>query len=933
MNLLFLFVFKRFQALVFIIILSAFDCSIAQTTARKELQSVLNDLSKFTKTYAPEKIYLQTDKPDYFAGDTLWYKSYLFDADYLTASRKSNVLYIEIYRGNEFVCRRLTRLNFGLGSGNLYLDAKLFPPGDYVLRAYTNWLRNFNHKYLYERTFRIYGFNSRDLLVSSSAALQTQGTAQVADVKLKIADLTGKPLAFQDFSIRVNKGKQRGSVNRLTTGVDGQLKFTFPLSSQTEPENFTLSLSTGKDQEQSDLLFPLLFTDTKVIDIQFLPEGGNLVNGIKNKVAFKAIGQDGLGKNVSGIIVNRNGQTVADFRSDYLGMGVLQLTPQPGEVYTARINFSDGSSKSVPLPVAKPAGILLKVINDLETDSITVKILATEAFKNQRLFLIGQSRGVGCFGAPVLLRDSVGQFKISKSTFPQGIARLTILDTAKSPLAERAFFNNRSSLLNLRIEAHKGSYSNRDSVSMTIRVTDQDNRPVQGSFSIAVTDDDQVRIDSLGSRNLISDLLLSSDLKGHVENPGYYFPEVMTTEIWKRLDNLILTQGWVGFSWETIRQAKLDTTYQHESSFDITGKVNNLYTKPIKNGNVILFSANPVKIIHTTTDDAGLFRFKDVHPNDSTIFFAQARNKNSKNFGLAVLINDFKSPTYPIPYYKPLPWFLNLDTTSTSLIAKRLATLRQQEKISGKNLLKEVVIVGRKVISGSQNLNGPGEADFTISTEELVKAKKLSLRDLLMERLKGFHLNLKGNYYKLNGQRVHLIIDGVNVNIADPEVYPTAEMFDPFLNYLLAEDIKGIEVMQLGKNLNPYASAFLDPIQNANPMLQIIQQDHAFIEVTTYSGKGVFMVKVPGTAVFKPEPFASTRQFYSPKYTSKSTSPLADFRSTVYWNSNLITDKTGTATVSFYTTDKAGSYSVIVEGTDLVGGLGSSRNKLRVDSR
>lgn len=105
--------------------------------------------------------------------------------------------------------------------------------------------------------------------------------------------------------------------------------------------------------------------------------------------------------------------------------------------------------------------------------------------------------------------------------------------------------------------------------------------------------------------------------------------------------------------------------------------------------------------------------------------------------------------------------------------------------------------------------------------------------------------------------------------------------------------------MKSSKYAGRYVQSFLWPFD--------IPFDNAFVEVTTYGGSGPYLKKTPGMYLYKPLPFCPQMQFYSPKYNSKDDSSFVDPRSTIYWTSNIVTDKNRKATLSFYTADHAGS--------------------------
>ncbi|HEY0245552.1 MAG TPA: hypothetical protein VGC01_08325 [Mucilaginibacter sp.] len=143
-----------------------------------------------------------------------------------------------------------------------------------------------------------------------------------------------------------------------------------------------------------------------------------------------------------------------------------------------------------------------------------------------------------------------------------------------------------------------------------------------------------------------------------------------------------------------------------------------------------------------------------------------------------------------------------------------------------------------------------------------------------------------------------------------------------FLDFYTAEDIKGIELMKSTQYSGMYYQRFLRPFDKP--------WEHAWVEVTTYAGKGPFLNKTPGVYMYKPLAFGAQKQFYSPKYTSKFDNAIIDSRSTIYWQPNMITDRNGKATVFFYTSDNPGKYTLILEGSDMNGNIGSLTQKLSV---
>ena len=248
-------------------------------------------------------------------------------------------------------------------------------------------------------------------------------------------------------------------------------------------------------------------------------------------------------------------------------------------------------------------------------------------------------------------------------------------------------------------------------------------------------------------------------------------------------------------------------------------------------------------------------------------------------------------------------------------------------KLTGGRALKEVVITAKKIVKDSKNVNGPGEADLVIDEEDLKKAGKKTLGDLIRERVKGFQQRGGGEriFHTIGGVRTLLIIDGTLWFFPRPwdemEIKP-GELFKLYLDSYTAEDIKGIEVIISGEYQPWYTLRYVGP--KARPF------DFTFIEVTTRSGIGPSITKTPGTFLYKPMPFILQKSFYSPKYTSGITPDGTDTRSTIHWAPNVVTDKGGNAKISFSTADHPGSYSLILEGADMRGNVGAERTTIKI---
>jgi hypothetical protein len=897
--------------------------AIASTMGVKTIVSAIDTIRRRLPI---EKLHLHLDKPYYIIGDTLRFKAYLFRSDFLTPSFKSGLLYIQLDdAGGKTIKTIMVPLVEGVSWGDIALDERDIPQGSYTIRAYTNWMRNFGEDYVFKKNIYVSAING-SALIKADFKLAKQSDKYNIQSTIRFTGLNKEPLRLKDMSFRVMDGKRALFKNKATTGMDGSINIGFDLPDNTAIKNLSIQAQqiTKAADEAPILTIPVTISRAENTDLQFMPEGGDMVVGIKSKIGFKAISEDGKGIPVSGRIYNSKQQQVAIFKSTHAGMGCFDLRPVPQETYTAKIVSPEGINKTFTLPIAKEAGTALKVIH-LGSDSLQITVAKTPDLTagpaSKTYYLLAQARGLICYAGIInFSEEPFIKRAIASNLFPTGITRFTLMSATNQPLNERVVYIDHHDNLQVNLTANKQSYSTRDSIALNLLVTDKAGKPVQGTFSLAVTDNSQVRVDSIGS-NIINDLLMTADLKGTIEEPGYYF-ENNTPQAKTDLDNLMLTQGWVGYDWKQVFTPALPKpAYPAEAEFTVTGKVTNLFNKPVKGTSVVLFSKNPLIVTDTVTDKDGNFVFKGLFPVDTAMFKLQAKNKNNKSTNVGITANEFKAPTFStMPPVKP--WYVNSDTLLINNGNTKIAQQKAQANYTGEgNLLKEVAIKDKKTVKDSKNLNGTGEADFILDEKDIGKMTHLSLKDLLAKSFKNFQ-KISRDYYLLNNRYVALVIDGVFVQQYGLSV-------DMYMDMLVAEDIKGIEVIQTPK----YAVAY-------NPRIIYLLTRYSdryvplYLEITTRSGNGAFMNNTPGTYLYKTLPFSLPTKFYRPKYTANNSGIAlgTDLRSTIHWEPNVITNAEGKATITFYSADNPTGYTVILEGTDLNGGLGYKRQKINVTS-
>ncbi len=912
-----------FQKTLFSLIFSftALISNAQKLTEEVSTKKIIETLGTYNFNYPSEQLFVHFDKPYYSVGDTIWFKAYLLQNSSLNYSSLSGLLYLELITDSNKVVKFLSiPVSYGIGWGQIDLNKEEIKEGNYSIRAYTNWMQNFGEEVFFRQQFRITDAGLNNWLINENHKITVEGNKENLAIDLQLKAINAGVIKNKKVDFKVISGSKIVFKKEVETNSDGLIKEQFVLPSNKNISNKLSILLQDKSDRSISTSFPLRLNHADNIDLQFMPEGGYLVEGISSRVGFKSITENGLGIDIKGKIIDSKNNEITSFQSLHNGMGVFEIKPANNENYFAVVNFPQGILKRYPLPVVKTTGIVVRIDNTKQSDSIKFTIVGSADISDDKSYhFIGLSAGNIYSYADFNFKSSIKKTgTMAKSLFPSGIVHFTLMDHTGQSLNERIFFINHYDQLQIEAETLNKIFTTRDSIPFSLKVTDIDGKDVIGSFSVAVTDDTQIEQDSLNTENIISRMLLTGELKGNVESPGYYFSS-NDLNIQQSLDALLLTQGWIGYDWKKIYHPTVPV-FAPEMNFAVSGSVLNLFNKPVNKAQVILISTgNLIHFKDTLTNEKGQFMFSNFPPFDSEAFIVQARNARGKNFGISLNVNQFQPAEVKHLLPINLPWYVNTDTMMTHYVQNTLTQKLNFEKKF--KLLPTVKISAKPKIKGSHNLNQDG-SDQVINEFELQRVGKISLLQLLQQKVKGFRVvYLAGatQAYKINFDDVKFIIDGLNLDFFG--------FVKETLEYLNATDITGIEVMTSLRYTSSYEIQYL-PIETR---MSLSSNRTSFIEVTTRSGNGIFMKHVPGVLVYRPIPLTIPKQFYSPAYSIKSaTEKTIDLRSTIYWNPNVVTNVHGEAKFSFFSADTPGSYTIIIQGSDLAGNIGYKFKKITI---
>lgn len=645
-------------------------------------------------------------------------------------------------------------------------------------------------------------------------------------------------------------------------------------------------------------------------DIQFFPEGGNLINGVITKVAFKAVAPSGYGAAIKGTVVDDQNTNIIDFKSEHAGIGYFTFRPEEGRSYSAKVTTPNGSETTIPLPKAVDQGYSLAVFQP-EGDSVLVRInVSAKQLKLLKqnpspVSFIVQSGGESIFTLSVNITNVRTSIWLKKSEFPMGIAQFTLFAPNGEPLNERIAFIKNKDYMQIEVASPKSTYKSKDKIELQLVARNGKGEPVTGSFSVSVIDESKVPLDEAEESTIFSNILLSSDLKGYIEKPNYYFTKD-SEEVNSALDGLMLTQGYRRFSWKEITGANsVPPKFKAEQlGTSISGVVKTLSNKVFAGAKVKLFSLRSGIMLDTISDAAGRFSFDNLVLTDSIKLTVQATTAKNGN-KLELIIDSASKMGLSKRKFKSSDSlsFLYSMKAYVEHVKKQDALVDRMGGLSRVQRLKEVTISAKKKANEQYTPQGmfkvqEGQSDqtFVFRNPESCAALGICLQGMLH----GIVFQSSGivqNYPYSRNEPMDVYLDGRKLDLQE-----IGDIFDS--NLLDPSDIGKIEVVRTNR-------ALIDML-GGNPSLLIVTKKGYFRK--TYQ---------PNIVNITPKGFNKVRDFYSPKYDRPGGgNAIPDLRSTIYWNANVKTYSTGKATLNYFNADGPGNYKVVVEGINAEGELG-----------
>ena len=637
-----------------------------------------------------------------------------------------------------------------------------------------------------------------------------------------------------------------------------------------------------------------------VYSLTLFAEGGDMVEDIVCKVAFKATDQEGIPFFVSGNIVNETGKKINAFTTAHDGMGFFLLTPLAGEKYKAIWKDKKGVQHETPLPEAKKQGVVLAISNTADTLSYTLKRPQNADETFTAYTVVAQMQHQMMYSAKINMKNTTEvTAPISTEDFGDGVLQLTVFNAAQIPVAERlVFINHNNYYFATDLHAVEKNITKHGRNTLQIDVGDT----LLSNLSIAVTDAGINPITE-NEENIFSNLLVTSDLKGYVYNPAYYFSNDADS-VKQHLDLVMMTNGWRRFKWENLlakQWPKLN--FPVDNYLSLRGNIYGLSKTQLAGKDlsaIIKIKNKSAEFLSIPITADGQFRVTGMYLFDTAKMFYQINNDKDKKLTSSAsfkFVNEISAAASPSSGLLSSLYF-NLKRDSSYLQKNaKLAALQRSFLESNKTKTLDVVRVVGKTKSLKQKLEEEytsgffaGGDGYTFAVDEDPFAKTaISILDYLRGKVAGLQIGSDGQSATWRGSSTSIFLDENNTDIS-------------LLQSIPMSNVALIKVFR-----PPFFGASGGGAGGA---------------IAIYTKKGGDNSAVKGLDFTNIYGYSSIKEFYMPDYEKTTAADLPDYRSTLYWSPFLIFDKkTRRIKIPFYNSDNCKKIRVVIEGINQFGQL------------
>jgi len=683
------------------------------------------------------------------------------------------------------------------------------------------------------------------------------------------------------------------------------------------------------------------------VNADFYPEGGNLITGLTSKVVFRITDDKGRPLTANVQICNPQGEILSNAATEHAGMGLVGYTPD-GQNNRAKVIF-DSKEYFFDLPASKATGYVMQT-SHFSNNTLIVQVEKSPQTPQSLLGLTVLCRGNVLFFQTIEPSEEPFALKIPNDALGSGVNQITLFDAKGEIFAERLVFIMPDEEKQLQLEAtpDKPSYQPEELIQIDFSVTG--NSPdKEANFSLSVRDGETMV--QTNRENIYTNLLLSSDLKGCIENPEDYFHEKNLKLQTRNLDLLMMAQGWKRYEWQTMAGVKpFKPLYNREKQLIIKGHVISSEGKNIEL-KASLINENSQRMDGVTkTDNAGEFY---ILPEE----FYGTWTLNLRSDGLAdatkIRLDRVFSPAPKSYAYSETVWKNNdgkeqrIETAEDDSIIKPIPS--DNDSITMTFSIKTVEVKANRPKKKKIYIHQVGrEIDFAIDRGEKIP---YSVHDYLAENDQLYFFGVKDEElakylstdsflpppppsspftaiidrhaippYNLGGYDC----DGRDIYENKVTFYYGKPQIAKFFHYDEGkQESFDSKTYQIGKRAYDVSVKEFNAkrvIQDVQTIVisGIRQQDCMggfFIPIYIYPYNDYFRREVPGARNTTFDGFSAPKEFFHPKTGDEIYRPNDyEHHRTLYWNPDIKTDEQGKASIRFYNNSYCRKINISAEG-------------------
>lgn len=584
-----------------------------------------------------ERIYLHIDKPIVEPGDDIWFTAYIRNSTTLKPSNFSDIIHLELINPKGAKEKELNLIaQKGMVNGDFLIDSEM-PGGIYKIKAWTNYQTN-DSSY-FEKEIQVQDLITPDVLVKFKFDKSAYGAGEKSSIEFELKNQQQKILAT-NVTLELFVENKLISSSTILSSASEATKTSITLPATLNSNDVLVKLNWEVDGLKDSYSRPVPVTLNK-LTLDFFPEGGDLVNGISNRVAFRAVDLNGKAAEIKGtILVNK--KEVGTLESYHQGRGTFSIIPAENDEIV--IQLSKPFKQEIPVTLSRADAGFSMTCSTFEKNKLSLAVSST---LDDSVYVVLQCRSSLQYSKTHFVKKGKNIIDINTFSFPVGIHQITLFDAKGIERCERLIFVNKDRKLSIDISTDKKHYQPREKVKASISIKDERGLPVPAAISVAVIKESLFQEVKNNPSTILSSLLIEQELKSKIEEPGFYFnPKESKADT--ALDMLLLTEGWRRFSWQEVRDDQVQPFAIAPEKAIIKGRIINGSTYQPFAGISILHNGKVVG----KTDSIGNYQLRNILLYEAAQLTFGGANMSNQTMQIVAYGTQTDLYVYDDQYYK-----------------------------------------------------------------------------------------------------------------------------------------------------------------------------------------------------------------------------------------------------------------------------------------